>query len=283
MVSGKRDQGVPRGRGRPPYKFFTASHRRGSVAGNALGYNAESLPQFVPGAAISVAAAAQALPFGVATTDIHGIITWANPAYSQLRGAGCEELIGQSAGDFAWKALANSAASTAPRLEDAVFERTPGETARVAHSITPLRAADGSVTGFWIMAQEGAASPGPNDGPHEETQLHSIANTVPGVVFEFYARDNGERGLSYLSDRWLQVTGMEREPMATAFQRFIEHLHPDDRDQFIDCVENAVREVAKCEFAGRLLKPSGEETIVKGMSEGVRRQGEVIFAGIFST
>lgn len=98
--------------------------------------------------------AAEALPFGVAIADPHGIITWANPAYAQMTGCTADKLLGQSAGEFDWDTLAHTAPSSEPWRGKAVHRRTSGDTYPVEHSITTLRSAADEVTGFWIMLRE---------------------------------------------------------------------------------------------------------------------------------
>ena len=103
------------------------------------------------GATAVLAAAAEALPFGVAITDVHGIVTWANAAYAELTGCNPDELIGQSAGDFPWDALAQAAPSSEPLRGQAVSQRESSETCSVEHSITAIRNPAGEATRFWIM------------------------------------------------------------------------------------------------------------------------------------
>ena len=69
------------------------------------------------GATAFLASAAQALPFGIATTDTHGEITFANAAYAGLAGSTPDEFLGQSAGDFPWEALAHAAPSSEPWVQ----------------------------------------------------------------------------------------------------------------------------------------------------------------------
>src|ERR1019366_9889870 len=68
----------------------------------------------MPNGATAVLAAVESLPFGVAVTDIHGIVTWANPTFAQLTGCTPDQLLGQSAGEFDWEALSHAAPSSDP-------------------------------------------------------------------------------------------------------------------------------------------------------------------------
>src|SRR5208283_79742 len=108
----------------------------------------------VPGGASAVLAAAEALPYGVAITDPHGIVIWANTAYARLTGSQSEELVGQSAGDFPWDGLAHAAPSSEPWRGQSVCMRKTGESYSAEHSITALRDPAGQVAGFWITKRD---------------------------------------------------------------------------------------------------------------------------------
>src|ERR1035441_6236849 len=130
-------------------------------------YNAAIMLPVPPNSVPAVTAAVEALPFGVATTDAHGSITWANAAYSQLTGCTTDELLGQSAGEFPWDELANAPPSSEPWRNQAVCKRKTGETYSAEYSITTLRDAAEEVMGFWIMKRD-ATGPSRSAGvPHE--------------------------------------------------------------------------------------------------------------------
>ena len=45
----------------------------------------------------------------------------------------------------------------------------------------------------------------------KEEHLSGITRNIPGVVFRFYAKDSGERGLSYHSERFAELFGFEAD------------------------------------------------------------------------
>ena len=124
------------------------------VASGAVGYNTGTMLPNIQRHATAVVAAAEALPFGVAATDPHGRITWANAAYAQLSDCTPDELLGQSAGTFDWDALAHAVPSSEPWRGYAVCKRKTGEAYSVEHSITTLRDAAADTAGFWIMKRD---------------------------------------------------------------------------------------------------------------------------------
>jgi PAS domain S-box-containing protein len=116
-----------------------------------------------------VSAAIELLPFGLAITDAHGIITWANPAFARLTGCSADELPGRSAEEFGFGKLSSAAASPRPLIVRAECRRKTGEAYAALHTITTLRDAAGAVTGFWIT-QEAILAPAPGENPARDAE-----------------------------------------------------------------------------------------------------------------
>jgi PAS domain S-box-containing protein len=136
-----------------------------------------------PGGETAVLAAAEALPFGVAITDPHGTITWANAAYAQAMACTREELPGQSAGPFDWNALAQSAPSSEPWRGEAVCRRKTGEGYSVEHSITPLRNSAAEVTGFWVVKRDTTGLKRDAAAPYQaEANLSALIESTDDLI-----------------------------------------------------------------------------------------------------
>jgi PAS domain-containing protein len=60
-----------------------------------------------------------------------------------------------------------------------------------------------------------------------ETQFRAMAESVPGVICQWYERSNGERGYNYVSPRCETVFGVSAEALQQDWTRL--PLHPDDR------------------------------------------------------
>ena len=76
-----------------------------------------------------------------------------------------------------------------------------------------------------------------------EERFRNIAVNLPGVVLQFYARDNGQRGMYYVAGQVTEVCGLEPEPLDTFFERFAACVAPEDRQQWLDSIEEAIRAV----------------------------------------
>ncbi len=113
-----------------------------------------------------------------------------------------------------------------------------------------------------------------------EQRLHGITTNIPGVVYQFYAKDNGEYGISYASERITEIFGLPGD-LESIFPTFISRLCQEDKERFLNSIREAQEKIAPWNFEGRLLKPSGEIMWFKGLSTPVRSDDRVVFDGIF--
>src|ERR1022692_849076 len=138
----------------------------------------------MPTSTTAVVAAVDALPFGVATTDAHGSITWANAAYSQVTGCTPGDLIGQSAGEFDWEALSHAQPSSEPWRGQAANRRKNGEAYSAHYSITTLRDPAGEATGFWIMKRDATGLRRDAGLPHQaEANLSALIESTNDLIW----------------------------------------------------------------------------------------------------
>lgn len=110
-------------------------------------------------------------------------------------------------------------------------------------------------------------------------QMEEIAATVPGVIFQFYARPNGSRGFYYVSGRATGILGISAG--AGEFSpALIEKIHPDDKARFTDSVTAAVKGGTPWDFTGRFIRSPGEMIWFRGLSSPVRHGDELVFSGV---
>jgi len=109
--------------------------------------------------------------------------------------------------------------------------------------------------------------------------LHAAASQLPGILYQFYARSDGSMGLYYLSDQMEKVFGVEGG-LDDAFARFTAMVLPDCREEFLESIRQAVREVRDWRFEGRLRKPSGEIVWFSGQSTPICYENELVFNGV---
>jgi len=112
-----------------------------------------------------------------------------------------------------------------------------------------------------------------------EERLKAITENMPGVVYQFYAADNGEYGISYASYRLWDIFGLRREDFGS-FAAFLSCVHPEDRDRFLQSIGKAVKKVSSWSFEGRFIKPAGQMIWFQGLSTPTRYEDRLIFNGV---
>ena len=113
----------------------------------------------------------------------------------------------------------------------------------------------------------------------QREQLSEVTDSVPGVVYQFYARDDGAMGAYYVSRRAAEVFGLP-EDAGDFFAWFTHRVGDRDRREFLASIEKAIRAQAPWNYEGQFSKPSGETIWFQGMSRPVRRGTELVYSGV---
>jgi len=115
----------------------------------------------------------------------------------------------------------------------------------------------------------------------QKEQLTEVSDMLPSVIYQFFAREDGSKGVYYISRRATDVFGYP-DGTEDFFEWFTRRVDDRDRADFLASIENVVREHAPWNFEGRFIKPSGELIWFHGRSRPVRRGSELIFNGVLS-
>lgn len=118
-----------------------------------------------------------------------------------------------------------------------------------------------------------------NELKSSQELLSEITRQVPGVIYQFYSRPNGEMGLHYVSERAEKIFGLKPD-VTDFFERFTELVVPEHKEAFLKSVQKAVKHVRQWGFEGTLQKPSGEYIVFSGHSTPSVRENEIVFNGI---
>jgi PAS domain S-box-containing protein len=113
----------------------------------------------------------------------------------------------------------------------------------------------------------------------KEEQLRGITESIPGIVFQFYALDTGELGISYSSGKTLDVLGPQPAG-AGLFPAMVSCAHKDDRDRLMASIKRSVETRTSWDYEGRFVKPDGEVKWIRGRSTPTRLKDRVVFNGI---
>jgi len=112
-------------------------------------------------------------------------------------------------------------------------------------------------------------------------QLDEIAATMPGVVYQFYARKDGSRGISYYGGRAKEIFGVP-DTVPDFLSWITDHVHPDDKQPFLDSIEAALAKNGPWHFEARFVKSSGETIWFDGSASPVRHGDEQIYSGVLT-
>ena len=115
------------------------------------------------------------------------------------------------------------------------------------------------------------------------TQIQGLADAVPGVIFQFYARPDGTGGWTYgnqfVSQQTRAILGIDPTPEGF-FERYAAHLPESHRGAFRASVHEAVQQGAPWRFEMPFERPSGERIWVQGLAAPEEREGERVWNGV---
>jgi len=114
---------------------------------------------------------------------------------------------------------------------------------------------------------------------NQERSLRNITANLPGVVYQFYADAAGNYGLQFVSDKALEIFGLE--PKADRFYGvFTDGITEEDRPRFIQSIADAVKTASPWCYEGRFVRPSGETIWFSGKSLPREEEGRTVFDGV---
>jgi PAS domain S-box-containing protein len=112
-----------------------------------------------------------------------------------------------------------------------------------------------------------------------ESKFSDMVATVPGVIYQWYERRDGERGFYYISPRCEEFYGVKPNDLLSDFKLL--PIHPDDIGRWQDSLQYAVKTLTEWNFEGRFILPSGETKWWRGISKPLAiNDEETIFNGI---
>lgn len=219
---------------------------------------------------------------------VDGQIRYINPAGLKLLGATSQaEIVGRSVGEFL--TFEEATAEAAERIErvqrgetvspnEYEVERLDGERRIVeSYAVSIEYKGEPAVQGVVHDVTEQRRA----ERAHRESEarLRGLANSVPGMIFQFYARPDGEYGLHFVSEQSRSLFGLDPEPEGY-FERFTSHVAPSHREEFLESVDEVVENVKPWNFEMPFVKPSGGTIWVHGIATPEERSDELIFNGV---
>jgi len=112
-----------------------------------------------------------------------------------------------------------------------------------------------------------------------EERFRDITENLPGVVFQFFARDTGEMGFYYVSEKASEVLGIDNAD-GNFLSKSAALLSPEDRAAFMASIREAVTKGVRWEFESRLITTAGKSMHFKGISRLRRSESELVYNGV---
>ena len=113
-----------------------------------------------------------------------------------------------------------------------------------------------------------------------EAQFRGLANSLPGVVYQFVVSSSGEYKFEFVSKRAEDILGLDPDP-DTFFERAWERVPESHRNRVLRSIDEAVEEERSWSMEVPFVTPSGEKLWLRGTSTPERRAGELVFNGVF--
>jgi diguanylate cyclase (GGDEF)-like protein/PAS domain S-box-containing protein len=117
-----------------------------------------------------------------------------------------------------------------------------------------------------------------------EEHLRGLTQNLPGILFQFYAKDSGEYGVSYISEPLAEfskiVASMDTSNMESLFPLFLSHIHEEDMDGFLASIKTAVETGTSWNFECRVFTEPDEMIWIQGLSTPTRHEDQLVFDGI---
>lgn len=109
--------------------------------------------------------------------------------------------------------------------------------------------------------------------------FHEMTSNVPGILYQWYERTNGERGFSYVSPQAKHLFGVEPEQLIEDYR--VVDVHPEDQPRWAESIRIAVETQQEWFFEGRVKSPARGERWIRAQSTPVEvSRDEILFDGI---
>lgn len=114
--------------------------------------------------------------------------------------------------------------------------------------------------------------------PKAESPSDFISN-IPGVLYQWFERANGECGYSFISSKCQDYYGVSAEELVEDWRRL--PVHPDDMLEWADSIKESVETKREWRFEGRFLLADGDIRWWRGIAKPTFwDEHEVIFNGV---
>lgn len=224
-------------------------------------------------------------PYACILYDQDGVHQLSNAYHEKITGYSSDELVGKTAGDFDIVSPVDLARITDKLMRQGYLD---GEEVQIRAKDGTLKTVLSSAVFIEYLGEREILSTMidvterrriEDSLRRSNEQITGIANTIPGIVFQFYVKDSGEVGLSYVSTRVDEILGISGD-ISTFLEKFIACIVPEDKERLLASIDQAVKNAVAWDFEGRFRRPDGRIIYIHGISAPVRVTDGLLFSGV---
>lgn len=112
-----------------------------------------------------------------------------------------------------------------------------------------------------------------------DTKFRSIAQNIPGMVFQMRVRADGSSYMSYISPRASELFNLSLDPSHPDWHLGA-RIHPDDQLGFLHSIQQAVEHFIPWQYEGRIIQPDRSVKWFRGFSSPTHSGDEIVFDGL---
>ena len=160
------------------------------------------------------------------------------------------------------------------------IESPTGEWSVISVNAAPLTDENGSVVRVVLSLEDITRRRQAQDArERSEARMRSLANSIPGVIYDFFTTPEGGYATNFISDRARSVLGLDLD-RSDFFEQFVARIPESHRDSLAASVAEAVEEEKPWRFEMPFTKPDGTTIWLQGLSQPERRDGQLVFNGV---
>lgn len=215
-------------------------------------------------------------------------IVYANRAFEEMTGYREEELLGQTAEllrgpdtDAAViRSLQEARRNGEPWEGETVNYQKDGTRYVARWNASPVRDDDGTIE-YWASIRRDVTDRRKMEERlrEQESRLRGLANSLPGVAYQFYARPNGKRGCYFVSEQATAMLGLSSDP-DSFYEQFNEHIPPPHRKNVQAQIDRAIETEEAWRYETPFETPSGDRMWLLNTATPEQRNGELVFNGV---
>ncbi len=114
-----------------------------------------------------------------------------------------------------------------------------------------------------------------------EQRLQSIAENIPGIVYQRVRYPDGRYAYSYVSAGLERLHGLDPETVVAERSHLLEIVHPDDREQFLNSLNQSAESMKPMNVEVRHVGPEGNTIWIQSMSRPyLLTSGAIVWDGV---